>query len=179
VDPGDATQVIITGNAGRSISRLDVRPLKSGERDQVASAVTPPETAGDAVVLGFDLEGVGSQTGSVTVDIGGLLFTVATSLGQSAGSVLFDLEAAIDPDPVYEASIVGTELLISGSVLGNDYSVFVTDAEPGTLGFSYGFSVEAVVPEPSTWALLAAAALGGWAMRTRRRPLLARISPPA
>jgi hypothetical protein len=122
-------------------------------------------------VLGFNLEGSGSQDGTVTVDIGGLMFTVSTGSGQSVSSVLSGLEAAIDPDPTYDADVFGNELRIFGSVLGNDYSVFVSDVVPNDPGgFSYGFSVESfpvATPEPSTLVLLAAAALGGWARRRR------------
>jgi hypothetical protein len=37
IDPGDNTQVIISSVAGRSISLIDPRPLKSGEKDMLAA----------------------------------------------------------------------------------------------------------------------------------------------
>lgn len=183
VDAGDPSIVVITSNAGRSVSRVDPRPMRTTERDRLVAAVTLPETAGDAVVLGFDLEGTGSQDGgSATIDIGGTPYTVSTSSGETAGSVLLALEALIDPDPIYDADIVGSELRIFGSVLGNDYSAFVSDAGPGSAGFSYGFSLESFpvpTPEPSILALLAAAAFGGGVVRARRRSLPARVTESA
>ena len=157
LDPADNTQVIITSNADRSISRVDARPLKSGERDKLAAlGPVDGESATATALLGFQLEGTGSKDGTATLTINGVPFTVSTSSGELFGDVLLALKAAIDPDAIYDASIVGNELQITGSVLGYDYAAFVTDAE-GTPGYSYGFSSTSfpeAAPEPATLALL-------------------------
>ena len=174
VDATDKSIVVITSGAGRTISLVDVRPLKSGERDMLA-ALGPAdgENLNAAVVLGFDLEGTGSvNAGFATIEIGGVPFTVSTGSGEAASDVLLALEILIDS--AYTTSIAGNDLSIFGSIIGKDYSAFVSDAVgPGSLGFSYGFSVQSFpqpIPEPTTLALLAAAALGGMAIRGRFRP---------
>jgi hypothetical protein len=173
VDATDKTKVIITSVAGRSISRVDARPLKSGERDMLA-ALGPAdgENPNGTALVGLDLTGTGSQAGTAEVDIAGTPFSVSTSNNELNTSVLDDLMTDINTtSSVYTADVVGDELQISGSVLGNDFSAFVSDAV-GSQGYSYGFfeqSFPQPTPEPAALALTAVAAVGGLAMRKRLR----------
>jgi hypothetical protein len=172
IDPGDNTQVIITSVAGRSISRVDPRPLKSGEQDKLA-ALGPAdgENPNSPALVGLDLDGTGSQVGTATIDIGGTPFTVATSDLETNTQVLDALMTQIDMSSMFKATVTGDELDILGSVLGNEFSAFVSDTNPTSeAGYSYGFFEQTLVPEPSSLVLFAASLIGLGAALRRRLP---------
>ncbi|MGE0521365.1 MAG: hypothetical protein AB7P78_20510 [Candidatus Binatia bacterium] len=180
VDANDQSTVIITSNNGRSISRVDPRPLKSGERDKWAGlGPADGENPNASVIVGVDLDGTGSVNGGTAqIDIDGSTFTVVTNQGEDNTSVLEDLKNAINMSTQYAALVSGGNLTIFGAVLGDDFSAFFTDAVgPGSLGYSYGFFVQSTpIPEPGSSLALVVISLIGFgaaACNSRRRFVMA------
>ncbi|MDG3008229.1 PEP-CTERM sorting domain-containing protein [Paludisphaera mucosa] len=156
--------VTVTPVAGRELDKISFNPGKSGEVLRIN-----PEQLSAGLGLNYDLELTGVATlgfaGTATLSIGGPGggdFSTLTS-GLTASQILLDLETQINTTTSLGAMIIGNSLILTNVTTSNDIAALVTDS-----GFSYSYGVTAV-PEPSTLAMGATAALAGLAALRRRR----------